>query len=109
MLVVRFVAFGAEDEIAEAVGDETALVDLQLLQDVRVVAQDEIGAPVDGQAAEFALVVLGRGHELGAPVERDHDQVRRGTYLLDVGPYEVLGIPERCRAFLPRRRTRAER
>ena len=44
-----------EDEVAQGVGDQDALVDLEALQDVRMVADQEIGPRVDGVPAKLPV------------------------------------------------------
>ena len=63
-----------EHEVAEAVGDQLVVVDLQPLDDVGMVAEDEVGARVDGLVCQGPLVGGGLRRVLGAPVEA-HDDV----------------------------------
>src|SRR4029077_6365912 len=80
-----------EDEVAVRVGDQPVFIDLDRLDPVRVVADDEVGAVVDGQVADLPRVVgrdagTGDGEELVllAPVEADDDNVRLGTHQVDL-------------------------
>ena len=63
------------DEVPEAVEDGLAAVDLDAAEDVRVVADDDVGAAVDRGAAELALVGVHDDRDVPDPlVERDdHD------------------------------------
>jgi hypothetical protein len=49
-----------EDEVAEAVGDEAAPPALDLLRDVRVMADDQVGAPASIAAACLLPLALAR-------------------------------------------------
>src|ERR1700674_190640 len=46
-----------EDEVAVRVGDQPVLIDLDRLHPVRVVADDEVGAVVDGEVADLPRIV----------------------------------------------------
>ena len=86
-------------EVAEAVGDQAAAVDLHPAQDVRARAEDQVGAGFDrhmgeglGVAAVLAEVdlllaadMLGVG-ALGAGVDRDDDDVGFLAGLADQSP-----------------------
>ena len=83
----------AEDQVAEAVEDEPAVVGLHAVEQVRVVGDDDVGAGVDGRLALARLEVGGRALVLEVPVPADDDEVglllRRLDRLLDgadVGP-----------------------
>ena len=58
-----------EDEVAEAVRDQPALVGLEPLQHVRVVADHEVGAGVDGGVRLTGLLADGVVLVLVAPVD----------------------------------------
>src|SRR6266702_1426795 len=71
-----------EDEVAVRVSDEVAVVDLDRLHPVRVVADDEVGTVVDREVADLSRVVggdAGSGNReqfvLLAPVKAHHDDV----------------------------------
>ena len=71
--------FGHRDihrEIAQAVEDRLAAIDLDALENVLVAAEDDVRARVDRDPGEFAFV-LGDddGGEVDAPVRRDDDDV----------------------------------
>src|SRR5262249_4971768 len=70
-----------EDEIAEAERDELALVPLEALDHVRVVADDEIGARVDRRVCNRANVGTGGLLELEPRVELDDHEIARGFQL----------------------------
>src|SRR5690242_11256664 len=64
---------GREDEVAEAIGDETAFPDLDPHRYVRVVAQDEVGARFDEASGPVAMGQPRIHGELHSPVElQDH-------------------------------------
>ena len=65
-----------EHEVAQAVGDQLVVVHLQPLDDVRVVAQDEIRSGIDSLVCERALVCGCLRGVLGTPMEA-HDDVLR--------------------------------
>ena len=61
-----------EDQVAKTVGDETFLVDLEALQHVRVVADHQVGAGVDGGVGDRRLQArVGIVLVLDAPVVAD--------------------------------------
>ena len=64
-----------EDEVAEAVDDEVPLVELDPLQDVRMVADHQVGPGVDGGVGLGDLVGDRRVGVLDAPVKADDDVV----------------------------------
>ena len=65
----------AEDEVAEAVEDEPAVVGLHAVEQVRVVGEDDVGAGVDGGLALARLQVAGRALVLEVPVPADEHVV----------------------------------
>ncbi len=74
-----------EDEVAQAVGDETSVVELQTLEHVGVVAQDHVGARVDHLVGQSPLVGVRVGVVLHAPVEADHHPAGPPLGRADVG------------------------
>src|SRR5438874_540600 len=93
-----------EDEVAVRVGNEVAVVDLDRLHPVRMVADDEVRPIVNREVADLFRVVggdAGSGNReqfvLLAPVEADDDNVGLGTDQVDLalqlGPVDPHADP----------------
>ena len=64
-----------EDEVAEGVGDEDAIADFEALDPVSLVANNEVGAGIDGGAEGFEAAVAGAVGVFGAGLNLDDDDV----------------------------------
>ena len=110
---LRLARGAVEDEVAEAIGDELAAVGLLGLHDVRVRADDEIGARVDEAVRELALRA-GRRHEVfHAPMIEDDDDAPRMLLGFDVAigllPIDLVIAEERDLDALHRSQERRRR
>ena len=65
----------AEHEVAEAVEDESAVIGLDAVEQVRVVGEDDVGAGVDGGVALALLQIARCALVLEVPVPADDDVV----------------------------------
>ena len=82
-----------EDEVAQAIDDELALVDFVRLDDVRVRANDQISASINGDLSKMALVGGESGVVFDAPMhERDHE-IGFGASERNILPERVFGEP----------------
>ena len=75
-----------KDEVAEAERDELAAVPLETLEDVGMVANDEIGACIDARPRRLRQELRWRRGELISTVDLDHHHVGSGCpSVRDVG------------------------
>src|SRR3569833_2335435 len=85
---------GVEDEVAERVVDQAgafAFDDLDALEDMWMMAEDEVGAAFGREMREAALAIGGFVGVLDAPMERRHDDVGLSTSGGDGGSDVLVG------------------
>lgn len=94
--VLDFAAHGSKGKIAEAVSNQTTVNNLQRLQNMGMVADDDVGTGGNTFFSEDPLIVLWYFQQLRAPMEGHDDNVGlfpHGTNILQDHRQIAIGSP----------------